>query len=283
MPYEVPIHIAATLYPEYQFITPLTPSEQKAAFHVRDSDNNDLCLKIIAPKYDMDRLQREVLALQTINHINVAKLKVYEFSSKYGQQRHFMVEEFIHGDDLTKVMQVNNPMDLKYASNLFALICDGLSELSKHNIVHRDLKPSNIRVQPNNNPVIIDFGLARHLSLPDLTKTYQGAAIGTPLYFAPEQVSGTKRDIEYKTDLFTIGVIIYESVVGEHPFYRSGMDIQQLDAAILQSDDYLNNPKFLKLPSNWRLIISRLLEKERNKRPQSAEQVAKVLRKIGGE
>src|ERR1019366_6588709 len=105
----------------------------------------------------------------------------------------------------------------------FAALCDGLSALKQEGIVHRDIKPENIRVKPSGAPVIIDFGLARHLSLPDLTQTVEGAAIGTPLYFAPEQFDGTKHDIDHRTDLFALGILLFEALTGEHPFYRPSM------------------------------------------------------------
>jgi serine/threonine protein kinase len=284
MAFVIPLDKARADYPEYVFVKALAPSEQKAAFHVRDRQGEDLCLKIIAPSYGPDRLDREIQALQAINHPNVVKLKEYTFSSKAGQQRHYMVEEFVEGEDLADSMKPGQPWSLTDAATLFASVADGLSALRERNIVHRDLKPRNIRVRTGGEPVIIDFGLARHLDLPDLTSTTQGAAIGTPLYFAPEQadVHGTKHDIEHRTDLFALGVMLYEALVGRHPFLAAGVTtVPALMKAICESTNYLVDPAFAALPPKWRLLIGRLLEKERAKRPQSAEQVAKILRKIG--
>lgn len=281
MAFLIPLDKAKADYPEYVFVKALAPSEQKAAFHVRDKQGEDLCLKIIAPSYGPDRLDREIQALQAITHLNVVKLKEYTFSSKAGQQRHYMVEEFVEGEDLAESIKPGQPWSLPEAARLFASLADGLSALREKNIVHRDLKPRNIRVRTGGEPVIIDFGLARHLDLPDLTSTTQGAAIGTPLYFAPEQadVHGTKYDIEHRTDIFALGVMLYEAVVGSHPFMAT--TVAELRKAICESTDYLAAPAFVALPSRWKLLIGRLLEKERAKRPQSAEQVAKILRKIG--
>ena len=97
MPFDVPMSQAQADYPEYTFISPLTPSEQKAAFYVKDAQGRDLCLKIIAPNYNIDRLDREILALQSISHPNVVRLIEYARSSKSGQQKHCIVEEFIEG------------------------------------------------------------------------------------------------------------------------------------------------------------------------------------------
>jgi serine/threonine protein kinase len=148
--------------------------------------------------------------------------------------------------------------------------------------VHRDLKPSNIRVRADRSPVIIDFGLARHLDLPDLTRTAEGAAIGTPLYFSPEQFRGTKHDIDHRTDLFALGILVYQALVGRHPFWEAGMTFQQLDDAISTSEKFLMVTEFKRLPRQWQLIVGRLLAKERANRPQDAAQVASIFRKIGG-
>ena len=280
MPYLVPIDTARAQFPDYTFVCALTPSAQKAAFHVRDTEGNDLCLKLIAPNYGRNRLDREILALQSITHPNVVRLKEYVFSSKEGEQRHYILEEFVDGEDLTDKLQPGATWTLMDASVFFEAICDGLSALRDAEVVHRDLKPSNIRVRTDGSPVIIDFGLARHLRLSDLTSTADGAQIGTPLYFAPEQFTGTKHEIDYRTDLFAVGVLMYQALVGSHPFWQDGMTHEELRDAVCNSYDYCNDPVFGALPGPWKLVIGRLLEKQRAKRPQRAAQVAAILRNM---
>src|SRR5271165_3435627 len=109
MPYRVDIKDAEKMFPDYTFVGSLTPSEQKAAFHVKDKAGTDLCLKLIAPNYERDRLDREIQALQNINHPNVVKLIEYTFSSKPGQWRHYIVEEFIEGQDLQAILVPGKP------------------------------------------------------------------------------------------------------------------------------------------------------------------------------
>lgn len=280
MPFIVQLQDAQATFPDYNFVAPLTPSEQKAAFHVQDADGNDLCLKIIAPNYHIDRLQREIQALQSIDHDNVVKLVEYTFSSRPGQQRHYIIEEFIEGNDLTTKLSQEHVWNRVEVADVFAMILDGLSALDAHNIVHRDLKPSNIRVRHDGHPVIIDFGLARHIDLPDITRTEDGAAIGTPIYFAPEQFNGTKHDIDPRTDIFAAGVLMYEALVGQHPFWQRGMNMQQLSDAVCNSDEYRHIPTFAASPDRWQLILERMLEKNRAGRPRNAAQVATILRKI---
>jgi len=283
MPFVVPLDEARREFPQFTFISALTPSTQKAAFHVRDEDGNDLCLKIISPHHSMDeRFQREVQFLQSINHPNIAKLIEYTFSSRPGEYRHYVVEEFIEGNDLTDKLQSGQQWSTSEASSFFPELSDGLFECYKKGVVHRDLKPSNIRVKPDNTPVIIDFGLARHLKLPDITGTSEGAAIGTRTYFAPEQWQGTKYDIDHRTDLFALGILLYLAIIGSHPFYQSGMSERELCDATCNSNDCLLAQRYLALPDQWKLILERLLKKDRGERPNNAGQVGTILRRIGG-
>ena len=282
MTFTLTLQDAQVQFPDYKFVKALTPSAQKAAFHVRDRDGNDLCLKIVAPTYERVRLDREIFAMQTVDHPNVVGLYEYTFSSKPGQQRHFIVEEFVDGSDLADKMKLGQPWTIQEAVQFFAKLCDGLAALREKGIVHRDIKPQNVRVRPDGDPVIIDFGLARHLGLPDLTKTLQGAQIGTPAYFAPEQFDGTKHDIDHRTDLFAVGILLYVATTGEQPFIDSTVHtVAQLRDAVCDRDDHLKRPRFLALDGKLRILIGKLLEKQRAKRPTDPAQIAAILRKVG--
>jgi serine/threonine protein kinase len=138
MVFTVPLAQAQKDFPQYAFVEVLTPSEQKAAFHVRDTRGNDLCLKIISPSYQIDRLAREIKALQTIKHPNVVSLLEYTFTSKAGEQRHYMIEEFIPGTDLSIQLLPNNLWTSIRAASFFSSLCDGLACLNKDNIITRD-------------------------------------------------------------------------------------------------------------------------------------------------
>ena len=269
-------------FPEYTFVEALTPSVQKAAFHVQDATGTDLCLKIVAPSYERDRLDREIRAMQTIDHPNVVRLHEYTFISKPDQQRHFIVEEFIAGSDLADELKPSQQWEVPRAAEFFAKLCDGLAALRDKGIVHRDVKPQNVRVTNDGDPVIIDFGLARHLGLPDLTKTLQGARLGTPAYFAPEQFDGSKYDIDHRTDLFAVGILLYEATTGERPFIDSAVHtVSQLRDAVCDRDDHLSRSGFVALTQRLQLLIAKLLEKRRAKRPAEPSQVAAILRKLG--
>ena len=283
MPFIVPIEQARQQYPEYEFVAALSPSEQKAAFHVRDRTGADLCLKLIAENCNLDRVNREILALTSVAHPNVVSFKEYTLSTSGGIQRHHLIEDFVEGADLADALATESPWTTQRASEFFAQLSDGLAALHSIGVVHRDLKPRNIRVRRDGTPVIIDFGLSRHLQLADLTHTEDGAGLGTPLYFAPEQFEGTKHDIDRRTDLFAMGVLLYESLVGRHPFRHTRLrDIGELREAVCRSVEHLTVPEFTALPRLWTILIGRLLAKERVHRPSGAAQVSKLLRQLGG-
>lgn len=278
MPFVVPIADAQAQFGRFTFVAALTPSEQKAAFHVREG-GRDLCLKIIAPSYDVARIGREIHAMQSLQHPNVVQLVEYTFTATGNQTTHFILEEFIEGQDLS-VHLAGAAWPRPRAARFFAAMADGIAAIAAKDLVHRDLKPSNVRVRANDAPVIIDFGLARHLRLTDLTSTAQGAGIGTPTYFAPEQFTGTKHDIDHRTDLFAFGVLLYQALVGPHPFARAGMTFSQLQTEVCQSVAYKQDPAFLALPPQWQILLNKLLSKSRADRPASAVQVATILRKL---
>lgn len=282
MQFVVPIESARAQFPDYEFVKALTPSAQKSAFHVRRG-GNDYCLKLIAPNQALDRVQREVLAMQALAHPNIVKVIEYEYSAKAGQARHYIVEEFVDGDDLSAHLVPGEAWSIDELIAVFAPLCDGLAELEAAKIVHRDLKPSNVRIRPDGSPVIIDFGLARLLDMASVTATVEGAMIGTPRYFSPEQFKGTKVDIDHRTDLYALGVMIFEASVGRHPsFDAAPQTMDQLSAAVCASDSYITDAAFQALDRRLQLIVRRLLEKERAKRPSSAKIVAEVLRELGG-
>lgn len=278
MPFLFEMNDAKALFPDYDFVAALPKSSYKAAFHVRDQEGKDLCLKIISPDCESQQLQREARAMQLISHPNVVQMLEYTFSSKSGDQRHFIIEEFIEGGDLKD--QLGVAWERKRVSEVFSKLMDGLDQLRLKAIVHRDLKPTNIRLKSDDTPVIIDFGLSRHLQLSDLTATEEGAQKGTPTYFSPEQFEGTKHDIDHRTDLFAAGIILYEALVGCHPFYSSGDEWPDLQANVCEGDKHLLVPEFQALPDQWKLLVKKLLAKERSGRVNQASQVAAILRKL---
>lgn len=281
MPFEVPIDEVRRRFAQFDVIAALTPSEQKAAFRVRDTKGVDYCLKIISPDYEVVRLQRELRALRAIDHPNIAHFIKYSLTVTADEEVQYILEEFIDGTDLADHLGPENVWPVERAAPFFAQLCDALAVIGELNIVHRDLKPSNIRVKDDGTPVVIDFGLARHLDLPSLTATEIGAWVGTPKYFSPEQFAGSRSDIDHRTDLFALGILLYQAIVGIHPFWRTGLSMDELCHEVCNSDSCFEYEGFAALPRTWQTLLRRMLRKERIQRPIDASLLGKLLRSAG--
>lgn len=279
MPFTVDIDDARKLLPEYTLLAPLTPSEQKCAFHARDATGAEVCVKLISPSTDATRLLREITLLRAVAHPNVVEFVEYVYSVKRDHDRHYIVETFIPGTDLTQ--RLTAPWNLAEIQSIFGQLLGGLNALAGAGITHRDLKPSNIRLRPDGTPVIIDFGLARHATTLDITRTSDGAQIGTPLYFAPEQFQGTKHDIDSRTDLFAIGVLMFQAATGLHPFAKQPLrGIDQLKHAVCRSDAQFDEVAFCELPQMLQLLLRKLLAKAPEHRPNSPANAAAILARV---
>src|SRR5262249_44863494 len=120
------------------------------------------------------------------------------------------------GLPLTEVSRRERPMPAGRAAAIVEKLARALEEAHRHNVVHRDLKPSNIMMNRRGEPVIMDFGLARRLDQ-DVRITHQGSVLGTPAYMSPEQVNGDTT-LGPPTDIYSLGVILYELLAGQVPF-----------------------------------------------------------------
>ena len=161
MTFALTLEDAQEQFPDYTFVKALTPSAQKAAFHVRDRNDNDLCLKIVAPTYERDRLDREILAMQTIDHPNVVHLsRVTHGLLKTGvQQRHFIVEEFV---DVVRscglTMRLGQPWALQEAVQFFANVVRWTRRAQRGgNRSSRALSPRMYAFAPTGPPLSVDF------------------------------------------------------------------------------------------------------------------------------
>lgn len=280
--FDISIDDARKLCPEFKFIARLQKSAQKAAFHVQNDAGEDLCLKIISPSADLARVQREIEGLRSLDHPNIVKLRHYELAVTATNTRHFSVEEFISGKDLAELLEPGKPWPLPKVLTVFRQIADGLHAMGQARIVHRDLKPSNIRIKSDLTPVIVDLGVARLLERSDLTSTSAGAGIGTVPYFAPEQFEGKKRDIDPRTDLFAFGVILHEALLGRHPFLRPGISLPDFQERVCRSSDFASTDEYRALHPKWQLLVQRLLEKQRVRRPRDAKVVMDMLDGLAG-
>jgi eukaryotic-like serine/threonine-protein kinase len=222
-----------------------------------------VAIKIAAERYS-ERFQLEAQAISILNHPNVCTL--HDVGPNY------LVMEFIEGSTLAAEIK-KGPLAPETAARYGAQIAGALAEAHSLGIVHRDLKPSNVMVT-RHGVKVLDFGLAKVLSTTGITET--NAVMGTPAYMAPEQVEG--REPSSVTDLFALGLVLYEMAVGKLPF--PGASLGQM----LSSGAHLAVPQPSRervgVPASLDGLVARLLEKDPAKRPQSASEVARELSAI---
>jgi len=155
------------------------------------------------------RFLREAQSAGGLRHRNI--VTVYDLGEDKGQP--FIAMEFIEGTDLEKVIQTKEPRTVEWKLDVLRQVCEGLAYAHRNGIVHRDIKPANVRVTPDGEVKIMDFGIA-HLQSSTMTKS--GLVLGTVHYMAPEQIEGQK--VDHRADIFSVGAIAYELIGYKRPF-----------------------------------------------------------------
>jgi non-specific serine/threonine protein kinase/serine/threonine-protein kinase len=182
-----------------------------------------VALKIIKPGMDskavVARFEQERQALAVMDHPNVAK--VFD-GGVTDSGRPYFVMEYVKGDPITAFCDVHR-YTIRQRLELFASVCDAVQHAHMKGIIHRDIKPSNVLVEDvDGSPVVkvIDFGIAKaitHQEWANTAYTQEGMVIGTPEYMSPEQIAG-ELDIDTRSDVYSLGVMLYELLTGELPF-----------------------------------------------------------------
>ena len=213
------------------------------------------------------RFFREAKAAGAFNHPNV--IIIYDV----GRERDlaYIAMELLEGTELRDIM-ANERIPLAGVLEIGAQIADGLAAAHERGVVHRDIKPANIMIVRGEQVKIMDFGIARVLASEELTQT--GSLLGSPKYMSPEQIVG--RAIDERSDLFSLGVVLYEMAAGVAPF--SAPDVTQLMHQIgttVPRPPSLFNPA---VPPMLDLIISKAMAKNVSERYQNATELAADLR-----
>lgn len=176
------------------------------------------------------RVEREIAIMRRINSPNIVRMGGLELTSVtfHGQSLLYYSEEWIEGQDLAVILRRNRKLSLADSVIMCRDIVNAISELWALNKVHRDIKPQNIiRRADDNSFVLLDLGLA--FDLDDRSLTQYGLVPGTKFYLSPEQLDiNHKRDIDFRSDLFSLGVVLYQSLTGIHPFVTAGLTDQEL-------------------------------------------------------
>nr|WP_224370629.1 serine/threonine-protein kinase [Hyalangium versicolor] len=181
---------------------------------IHEQIQREVALKELLPeaqrdKESMSRFHREALALAAFRHQNIVTL--YDLVEKADSL--FMVLEYVDGPTLHDLIK-DGPLPPDVAAVIGARIASALDHAHFRHIIHRDLKPGNVMLTKSGEVKLMDFGIAKDVDLVALTQ--QGMAVGTPAYMSPEQVTGAPLDP--RTDIFSLGVLLYEALSGARPF-----------------------------------------------------------------
>ncbi|MFE6055156.1 serine/threonine-protein kinase [Kitasatospora sp. NPDC056446] len=222
------------------------------------------------------RFRREAQLVAAIDHPGVVDVHDYGESGTDGDDRcAYIVMELIEGSPLDRVLEDSGPMAVERALGLVADALDGLHAAHRRDIVHRDVKPSNLMVRDDGRVAITDFGIARAVASTKLTAPF--AIIGTALYMSPEQAEGSS--LGPASDLYSIGVVCYELLVGVPPYSGEG----PLQIAL----KHVNQP-VPELPETFPAAVRALVAKALAKKPEdrfadAAEMAAAARAAIGGQ
>ncbi len=220
----------------------------------------------------VERFRREAQAAAKLTHPNI--VGVYDYFEEGGE--YFIVQEFIDGRSLAELLQAEGRLHPDRAADIAADIAAGLGAAHREGMVHRDIKAGNVLVGKDGQVKVADFGIARVFAGGDSELTQAGTVMGTATYFSPEQAQG--KPVDPRSDLYSLGVVIYEMVTGRPPF--SGDEPVAIAYAHVHEA-----PKGLRdvdpaLPMELDAITMKLLAKDPAKRYPSADDLRADLRRF---
>jgi serine/threonine protein kinase len=233
--------------------------------------NRVVAIKVLAPRLAVSpvarkRFIREARAVAAVTHDNVVAVHAVVEQSPY------LVMQYIAGLSLQQCLEAGGPLPVETVVRVGAEIAAGLAAAHAQGLVHRDIKPSNVLLEPGTERVkITDFGLAR--AVDDEAVTQSGAIMGTPLYMSPEQARGDLLDA--RSDLFSLGSVLYALCSGASPFRASGM--MAVLRRVIEDDPRPLVEVNPTIPLWLSRIVHRLLAKDPDNRYQSADNVARLL------
>lgn len=244
--------------------------------HKASDGKQEVAIKILKAKFnnDMKRFNRETKYLMAIDHPNIIKGM---YAKQLDDEFYYIVMEIFEADHLSKYLSREEVFSLKESIFLVREIAKGMAAAHKINLIHRDLKPSNVLYDRQEKKIkIIDFGIAKRPE--DFSLTTEGIALGTPAYMSPEQI--ITPEIDHRSDIYSLGIILYNLLVGEPPFDGSD-DHEVMRAQMYEEVSWPVTEK--EVPQGVRDVIEKMLHKNREKRYQTMEEVEEALADIASQ
>jgi len=266
------IHFAG----RYDIIEELGKGGMGKVYRVEDTKiGEEIALKLIKPEISMDektitRFRNELKVARGISHRHVCRM--FDLGESSGTQ--YITMEYVDGEDLKGLIRRVGRLDTETVVKIGMQVCAGLAEAHRLGIVHRDLKPANIMIDRDGNVRIMDFGIARSLRTEGITGS--GVMIGTPEYMSPEQAEAG--EIDNRSDIYSLGVMLYEMVTGVLPFKGESA----LSIALKHKTEIPSDPRALNAhaPDDLCGVILKCLHKEKDRRFQNTDELLTELSNI---
>ena len=220
----------------------------------------------------------EARAAGRLSHPNI--VTIYDASSEGGTT--FIAMEFLQGQDLRELMASGKRFDIIEISNIISKVAEALAYAHEHGVIHRDIKPANIFILPNNQPKVVDFGIARAPNRvleggngPEHT-IFNNNLMGTPNYMSPEQAMG--KPVNALTDVYSLGAVMYEMLTLQKPFHSHDIDklLHQITTKVPKSPSEVS----AKIPEKLSYIVMKAMQKNPVSRYSHAGEMAIDLNKF---
>ena len=226
----------------------------------------------------LHRFRKEALAASALNHPNI--LTIYEIGEF--EEHNFIVTEYVDGETLLELIR-DERLSLKRAIDIAIQVAGALTAAHSVGIVHRDIKPANIMVRADDLVKVLDFGIAKitadggkPTTGDSALQTMPGTVVGTAAYMSPEQARG--QTIDARTDVWSLGVVLYEMVTGTRPF--SGDTALDVMSAVIHSSPKSLSANGQKVPARLQDIVDKALKKDRASRYQTAQEMLTDLKDL---
>ncbi len=217
-----------------------------------------------------ERFRREARLAANLSHPNICR--IHDIGEHDAQM--YLTMEYIEGKTLNDIIKAKGAIEPRTAVNLVKRIASAVQVAHAQGIIHRDLKPANIMIKKDRDFVIMDFGLARRVEQEEVQLTATGAVLGTPAYMAPEQLRGENNAVGPQSDVYSLGIILYELLTGQRPFQGT---LPQIYAQVLSTDSVFPSSVNTGLDAALDEICRKATSANTGMRYRTAEEFGKAL------